>query len=399
MGGGGFERGGIGGGEAGAGGFDRGGFGQGISGGDFGGRGLGGQGFNAAPGQLGDRYQSPSRGQLNNFLGLPSDEGLHNAASNGPLNAAGYDVNRGSVEGPRGGQVAGISATGPLGNTVGRAAAVGPNGGVVAARGFEGAGGAVAASRLTAASVVHGPFDGDVARGAVAAASYGAGFVPMKASGRYMAAAAVRSNFNDWGLYGSGWYARYPGAWLGLGWAAGTAWYGTNWNSLGNMLNYSPGAPLYYDYGNNVTYQNSDVYVNGQNVGTADQYYNQAVTLAASGNEAGKSSSEWFSLGVFALCKSDEKQSAATVQLAINSDGILAGNYTDATSTQVIHGSLDKKTQRVAFTVGDNTASVVETGLYNLTKDEAPALIHFGNDRTEQWLLVRLRKPAGLDGN
>jgi hypothetical protein len=36
---------------------------------------------------------------------------------------------------------------------------------------------------------------------------------------------------------------------------------------------------------------------------------------------------------------------------------------------------------------------VIETGLYNLTKDEAPALIHFGPDRTEQWLLVRLKNP------
>ena len=32
-------------------------------------------------------------------------------------------------------------------------------------------------------------------------------------------------------------------------------------------------------------------------------------------------------------------------------------------------------------------------GLYNLTKDEAPCLIHFGKDKTEQWLLVRMQKP------
>jgi hypothetical protein len=44
----------------------------------------------------------------------------------------------------------------------------------------------------------------------------------------------------------------------------------------------------------------------------------------------------------------------------------------------------------VAFTVGDNKDTVVETGLYNLTKDEAPCLLHLGSDRTEQWLLVRL---------
>jgi hypothetical protein len=38
---------------------------------------------------------------------------------------------------------------------------------------------------------------------------------------------------------------------------------------------------------------------------------------------------------------------------------------------------------------------VIETGIYNLTKDEAPALVHFGADRTEQWVLVRIKKDDG----
>jgi hypothetical protein len=51
----------------------------------------------------------------------------------------------------------------------------------------------------------------------------------------------------------------------------------------------------------------------------------------------------------------------------------------------------------VAFTVGDNQKTVLEVGLYNLTKDEAPALLHFGKDRTEQWLLVRMQQPQQQD--
>jgi hypothetical protein len=45
-------------------------------------------------------------------------------------------------------------------------------------------------------------------------------------------------------------------------------------------------------------------------------------------------------------------------------------------------------------------SEVVETGLYNLTKDESPCLIHFGKDKSEQWLLVRMKKPdsAGSSG-
>ena len=34
-----------------------------------------------------------------------------------------------------------------------------------------------------------------------------------------------------------------------------------------------------------------------------------------------------------------------------------------------------------------------ETGLYNLTQDESPALIHIGKDKTQQWTLVRLKQP------
>ena len=83
----------------------------------------------------------------------------------------------------------------------------------------------------------------------------------------------------------------------------------------------------------------------------------------------------------------------------MNKEGIIRGNYTDTETnkTQVIKGAVDKKTQRVAFTVGDNTSNLIETGLYNLTKDEAPALVHIGEDKTEQWLLVRLKQPSDSD--
>ena len=57
-----------------------------------------------------------------------------------------------------------------------------------------------------------------------------------------------------------------------------------------------------------------------------------------------------------------------------------------------IQGAVDKKTQRAAWTVGKNKNTVCETGLYNLTQDEAPALIHIGKDKTQQWMLVRLKQ-------
>jgi hypothetical protein len=35
----------------------------------------------------------------------------------------------------------------------------------------------------------------------------------------------------------------------------------------------------------------------------------------------------------------------------------------------------------------------LETGIYNLTQDEAPALLHFGTTETTPVLLVRLQPP------
>jgi hypothetical protein len=97
------------------------------------------------------------------------------------------------------------------------------------------------------------------------------------------------------------------------------------------------------------------------------------------------------------LCKAGQKSSDLVLQLAVNKDGVIRGNYTDGVGGKpnLVQGSVDKQTQRVAFTVGDNASTVVETGLYNLTKDEAPCLIHYGKDRTEQWLLVRLQQNQG----
>ena len=160
------------------------------------------------------------------------------------------------------------------------------------------------------------------------------------------------------------------------------------------MIDY-PTTPVYYDYGNNVTYQDNNVYVNGQDEGTTQQYYDQASDLAQAGAEADASADgQWLPLGVFALTKTDSTDSDVTIQLAVNKQGVIRGNYTDnkTNKTESVKGSVDKKSQRVAFSVGDDQSHLIETGLYNLTKDEAPALIHIGKDRTEQWLLVRLQK-------
>jgi hypothetical protein len=36
---------------------------------------------------------------------------------------------------------------------------------------------------------------------------------------------------------------------------------------------------------------------------------------------------------------------------------------------------------------------IMETGLSNLTQDTTPALLHFADGSTQQWLMVRLEQP------
>ena len=62
-------------------------------------------------------------------------------------------------------------------------------------------------------------------------------------------------------------------------------------------------------------------------------------------------------------------------------------------TTSPVQGSVNKRSQR-RWTIGDKKDTVFETGIYNLTKEQTPLLVHFGKDRTQQWLLVRMQQPA-----
>jgi copper ion binding protein len=78
---------------------------------------------------------------------------------------------------------------------------------------------------------------------------------------------------------------------------------------------------------------------------------------------------------------------------AVEKAGYTAQFATDA--AEEVSGMVAKDTQRAAWTIGNNKTTVMETGLYNLTEDEAAVLVHFGTDQTQQWLMVRLEEPEG----
>jgi hypothetical protein len=205
----------------------------------------------------------------------------------------------------------------------------------------------------------------------------------------------VRTGFGYYNCFHPNWYATHPGCWTAANWAAATAWRAATWSAVNSFCGI-PVVPIDYDYGNTVIYQDNSVYVNGTNVASAADYANQATTLADNGQKAAAPpEAEWKALGVFALVQGEEKTSNNLFQLAVNKEGVLRGNYYDGLmdTTSAVFGSVDKKTQRAAWTIGKKNDRVFETGIYNLTKPEASVLVHFGTDRTQQWLLVRMESP------
>jgi hypothetical protein len=156
---------------------------------------------------------------------------------------------------------------------------------------------------------------------------------------------------------------------------------------------------MYYDYGSNVAYEEGQVYVDDQPVATAEEYYNQASQIAATGAEA--TNEDWLPLGVFAvIAEEGQTQTDKVVQLAMNREGIIRGNFQDVLTDKVtpVTGAVDKTSQRVSLKLEGNDQLVIETGLYNLTNDEVPVLVHFGPDRQEGRVFIRLKQPEGQSG-
>jgi uncharacterized protein (TIGR03000 family) len=321
-----------------------------------------------------------------------------------------YDVSgtRGVAAGPyraAAGGTRNVTATGPEGRTYSssseRGAAVGPRGAVAGGSRTavaSGPGGTVAGGSRWGAGATRFPTDAGFARYSAGAVG-GYGHHTAFWSNSYMSTRAgyVRGGFYNYGAFHPGWYGAHPGCWVATGWAAGAAWTAATAVGLAAYCNITA-PPVYYDYGDSVVYQNDAVYDNGNDIGTAAQYEQQAVAIAQQGQEAqAPPTDNWQPLGVFALVQKDEQNSNTMFQLAVNAQGIIRGNYYDGLmdSSSPVQGSVDKKTQRAAWTIGDKKTPVFEAGFFNLTKDETPVLAHFGPDQTQQWLLVRVQQKDG----
>lgn len=322
--------------------------------------------------------------------------------------AGGAGVAAGPLGGVHAGRESATRVTSPTGQTYTHAdagrASVGPAGGVrvggasgTAVNGYRGT--AVTGSR---GGMAVGPggaaygYRGGVAMGPAGVRTAG---VVGHTTGYYSAAAvrttAVGVRGGSYPYFNAGWYRAHPVAWYPNRWVGGGIWYAPGWNTIADFCGVTA-APVAYDYGSTVVINDDVVYVDGIGVSTADDYAGQAVTIADAGRAAKPADTdEWQPLGVFGLVQPDDKTAQRIFQLGVNKSGVLRGNYYDAvadTSTPV-YGSFDKKSQRAAWSIGERKDIVFETGLPNLTKDEATVLIHYGKEKTQQMLLVRLEEP------
>jgi hypothetical protein len=189
-------------------------------------------------------------------------------------------------------------------------------------------------------------------------------------------------------------WEQYPG-WAA--WAVTRPFAWATWGSVGSWCGYG-GEEIPYRYGENVYYADDQVYYGDQVVATADEYAQQAADLAASAPGSATDKAEWLPLGVFALTQDGQASGAQPslyMQLAISKQGVVSGTFKNTVSGKVqpLEGMADKKSQRVAWVVTGQQHPIMETGLSNLTQDVSPALIHFADGQTQQWLMVRLPEP------
>jgi hypothetical protein len=180
-------------------------------------------------------------------------------------------------------------------------------------------------------------------------------------------------------------------------WAITRPFAWATWDSVGSWCGYS-GEPTAYSYGENVYYTDDQVYYGDQPAATAEEYAEQAAAIANTEPAAAPDKAEWLPLGVFALTQDGQASGAEPsiyMQLAISKQGAISGTLKNTVSgqTQSLEGMADKKSQRVAWVVTGQERPIAETGLSNLTQDAAPALIHFADGQTQQWLLVRIPEP------
>lgn len=339
--------------------------------------------------------QGPRGADAGRYVGgiqvtTPGGKQVSKVGSGGAIQGPGGNV----TVGGKSGATVGKGPQGSIGNRYQSGAVIGPQGAI---------GGK---SQVGGISSPYGKAIGG-SMGSVATGPYGAvagrtGYVAGRGGTYYRSSAAVRTQgayvragAAHYPAFRPGWYTAHPAAWFAAGWTANNVWRAAAWGSLYPYCGF-PIYPSYYDYGENVVYQDNRIFIDGKDAYSVEEFVGKANALAQEGREAKVAKDDdWMPLGVFAMVQGEEEKSNHIFQLAINKKGVIRGNYYDAVtdSTEVVYGSANMKNQRAAWTVGERKSPVYEAGIANLTNNETTMLVHYSKDRSEQYTLIRIEEP------
>ena len=264
--------------------------------------------------------------------------------------------------------------------------------------------GAAAGGRYAGATAVKGPGGNtyvhatEAARGA---AGFGYGTHAWSPTYCHAQAVAGRGWFNGSGIWGRGWWAAHPWAWYPAGYAAadwGAAiWAHGDWADAAAWIGARRNTTATTTATTSSTTTATSTTLASPPAPRSSITRRRPIWPTTGGTAAATDNAQWLPLGVFGLMPGGQKTPDMVFQLAVDKQGVIRGNYFDqVTQTNLpVTGQVDKKSQRVAWTVGGGKGIVVETGLYNLTQDDSTALVHFGPDKTQQDVLVRMQQPGG----
>ncbi|RCS54611.1 hypothetical protein DTL42_05615 [Bremerella cremea] len=182
------------------------------------------------------------------------------------------------------------------------------------------------------------------------------------------------------------WYSQHPNAWR-YSHPHADAWAAASFGALTGWVAGVASTPVSYSY------NESNVYVAGDetSAATSEQQAQEAQQLSQTATPA-NSDEQWLPVGVYALVQGDETQSQMLMQISISKSGQISGSYYNVLSdnSQPLSGSLDKKTQQVAWTVAGNQKAVFQTDLNSLTQQETPVVVRYDDGTAHQMTLVRL---------
>jgi hypothetical protein len=181
------------------------------------------------------------------------------------------------------------------------------------------------------------------------------------------------------------WYAGHPGAWQYTHPHA-DAWAVATFGATAAWLGIAAATDVY-------TSETTNIYTSDATAPDDASDDEQADVDPANPRRA---EGEFLPLGVFALAPKSEKDASALVQLAVNKQGVVRGNYYDILTgqDQAISGTLDKRTQRATFQAGPGGSVTFETTLASLTQPAGSVTLRFAGGQTRQWTLARFDEAA-----